>query len=170
MDLTRFAATFRDEGTPLVRTDFTNDAAWRTILVEVTKPVDFEDPDNTDPGDDGYVPFVVAVDDPAFDGVSGPLLGEAIPAEGACGYVLLADARSMSEAVAGGEITLDYVDLSVSDPEEAEVFNSFLGRTFRCVIPEIASIEANLSISNMDFNDFADNTDADGVFRGFHEG
>jgi len=29
------------------------------------------------------------------------------------------------------------------------------------------SVENNLSISNMDFSDFADSADADGVFRGF---
>ena len=33
------------------------------------------------------------------------------------GYVLLADARSMAEATAGGEITVDYVNLTRPDPE-----------------------------------------------------
>ena len=28
-------------------------------------------------------------------------------------------------------------------------------------------VENNLSISNMDFYEFADNADADGIFRGF---
>jgi len=44
-----------------------------------------------------------------------------------------------------------------------------MGRVFRCAIPEIASIEANLSIANMDYHEFADNTDPDGVFRGFRD-
>ncbi len=41
------------------------------------------------------------------------------------------------------------------------------GRSFRAIAAEIQSIEANLSIANMDFRDFADSVDHDGVFRGF---
>ncbi len=51
--------------------------------------------------------------------------------------------------------------------EVPEEFNTFPGRTFRTTIPEIASIEANLAIANMDFFEFADNVQPDGVFRGF---
>lgn len=171
MDLTRFAETFAQGGTPLVRTDFGSDAAWQAVVAEVVKPVDFDDPENSDPGDEGYSPFVVVVDDRAFEGITGSGLGESFAAtDESYGYVLLADGRSMTEALSGGEITLDYVDLSVSDPEDAELFGSFMGRTFRCVTSEVASIECNLSIDNMDFSDFADNTDPDGVFRGFGDG
>jgi hypothetical protein len=36
------------------------------------------------------------------------------------------------------------------------------------VIPaELWSVEINLAIANMDFEEFAENTDADGVLRGF---
>ena len=36
------------------------------------------------------------------------------------------------------------------------------------VVPgQVWSIENNLSIANMDFFEFADRTDPDGVFRGF---
>jgi len=41
------------------------------------------------------------------------------------------------------------------------------GRSFRVVPQEAWSVENNLSISNMDFEEFADSVDADGVFRGF---
>jgi len=43
------------------------------------------------------------------------------------------------------------------------------GRELRCEVGEVASIEVNLSIANMDFDEFADSADADGVFRGFSE-
>lgn len=69
------------------------------------------------------------------------------------GYVLLADQISMA----------DLDDLSV-------LYVSIVGhrhRSFRCSAKEVASIEANLSLANMDFEDFADNVDSDGVFRGF---
>ncbi len=38
---------------------------------------------------------------------------------------------------------------------------------FRAVLDQLASIQTNLSISNMDYVDFARAVDADGVFRGF---
>ena len=34
---------------------------------------------------------------------------------------------------------------------------------------EVALIEANLSIANMDFEEFADSVGPDGVFRGFDD-
>lgn len=39
--------------------------------------------------------------------------------------------------------------------------------TFRALPSTIQSIENNLSIGNMDFQDFANNTDSEGIFRGF---
>jgi hypothetical protein len=167
VDLARIMEVLESDSTPLIRTDFTDAGAWRTVVTEVSRPVDFDHPDNPDPGDDGFAPEITPLDDRTFDGLTAAALGEAFTAGVALGYALLADARAMAEARTGGEITLDYVDLSVTDPEDAELFHSFLGRSFRCAVREIASIDANLSIANMDFDDFAGNTDADGVFRGF---
>lgn len=162
MDTTRFVSAFEAEETPLVRTDFTDDSAWQSVLAAVMTPVDF----GGVPG--GYVPRVVAVDASEFDGATGAGLGESFaPTEEVYGYVLLADSRSMNEAAAAGEVTLGYVDLSVVDAEQAELMDSFLGRTFRCAASAVASAESNLSISNMDFQEFADGVGSDGVFRGF---
>jgi maltoporin len=41
------------------------------------------------------------------------------------------------------------------------------GRTFRVIPHEMWSVQNNLSVANVDFYEFADNIDADGVFRGF---
>jgi hypothetical protein len=41
------------------------------------------------------------------------------------------------------------------------------GEHFRAVPSAVQSIENNLSLANMDWRDFADSVDADGVFRGF---
>lgn len=41
------------------------------------------------------------------------------------------------------------------------------GRTFRALPSEVNGIESNLSIANMDWEDFAESVDDDGVFRGF---
>ena len=67
--------------------------------------------------------------------------------------MLLADTASMNNI---DDITVVYVDL-YDDP----------GRSFRCAASEIAFIESNLSIANMDFEEFADSVDGDGVYRGF---
>jgi hypothetical protein len=45
--------------------------------------------------------------------------------------------------------------------------NEQYGRTMRVIPAELPSIEVNLSLANMDFFDFADSADEDGVFRGF---
>jgi hypothetical protein len=139
-------AMFRDGTTPLVRTDFTDDAAWSRVVAAVTASVDF--------GGE-YIPNVRAVSEREFEGLDAQTLGEAYD-EDFVGYVLLADDKSMDD---GDEITVVYVDLY----EDA-------GRSFRCAVTEIASIESNLSISNMDFEDFAENVDPAGVFRGFPSG
>ena len=41
------------------------------------------------------------------------------------------------------------------------------GRAFRAIPSEVEPIVANLAIANMDFSEFADYADEDGVFRGF---
>jgi hypothetical protein len=162
--LPQIAALFEAEGTPLLRTDFTNDEDWATVVAAVSKPADFGG------GYGDYEPAVAPIDDQTFEGATGATLAEiSTRDELPGGYVLLADARTMAEAAAGTEPTVEYVDLSVTDDEAAELFKSHLGRTFRCTASEVAGIEANLSISNMDFSDYADAVSSDGVFRGFDD-
>ncbi len=43
------------------------------------------------------------------------------------------------------------------------------GRTFRTIPFQVFTIDSNLSIANMDWEDFAVQLDGDGVFRGFGE-
>lgn len=156
------------DATPLIRTDFSNDAAWARIITAISRPVDLNDPHAITHGEADYSPLVAPVDDRRLAGITGAALGEFLATKGQFGgYALLADARSVAETTAGVELTVEYVDLSVATGRDEELFESFMGRTFRCRVAEIASIEANLSIANMDFNDFAANTDPDGVFRGF---
>ncbi|MBB6626066.1 hypothetical protein H5V45_01915 [Nocardioides sp. KIGAM211] len=170
MDLTPLATAFERETLALVRTDRSDDTAWASVLAAMSTPVDIVGAGDLD---DLVAPPSSPIDDPAYDGATGASLAAAIQAAGGepVGYAVLADAPSMGEARAGGEITLAYVDLSCPDPEEAAEFDTFLGRTFRCAVPEIASIEANLAIANMDFHEFADYADErDGTFRGFDSG
>ena len=43
------------------------------------------------------------------------------------------------------------------------------GRTFRLIPEQMPNVRANLCLANMDFEEFADSVDSDGVFRGFLE-
>jgi hypothetical protein len=76
-----------------------------------------------------------------------------LPREDYLGELAVADLRTMQDQ------TVLFVDLNE--------LNGQVGRTFRSVPWEVEPIVANLSISNMDFFEFADRADADGVFRGF---
>ena len=169
MDLDRLAEHFRDEATPLVRSDYTDEAAWATTLAAVTQEVDLgyrdEDDDPEEPPA-GYSPNVPPVQSPLFDGLTAEGLAAAYGQGREPGYVLLADARTMAEARTGADPTVVYVDLSVTEEDAAELGDE-PGRSFRCVASEVASVEVNLSLANLDFADFADAADSrDGVYRG----
>ena len=43
------------------------------------------------------------------------------------------------------------------------------GRTFRVIPTEAWGVQNNLPIANMDFSEFADRVDPDGIFRGFRD-
>lgn len=73
--------------------------------------------------------------------------------EGYLSAVGVADAQTMRDG------TIMFLDLNE--------FNEQVGRTFRAIPREVEPITVNLSLANMDFRDFADSADADGIFRGF---
>jgi hypothetical protein len=74
--------------------------------------------------------------------------------------------RSLNRRRLTGSILLvnlyDYVE-SLEDNGERPQY----GATFRVVPYEMWSVHNNLAISNMDWEEFADNAAGDGVFRGF---
>jgi uncharacterized protein DUF6924 len=128
----------------LVRTDYSDDEAWRTALAAATAVY---------PRDvfDRLGALLLPVESPELAGLTPQQLVE-LPRAGYLGEVAVADAQTMRDQ------TVLYVDLD----EYGEV-----GRMFRSVPTEVEPIVANLSLSNMDFAEFADNADPDGVFRGF---
>lgn len=129
----------RSDQALVIRTDFSDDTAWNSIVTAIRQPAE------------GFYAYVDFVDDPAFRELTVEQL-VALRDDLSKSYTIVADAVTMS----GADHPLLIVDLI----EE-------LGRTFRAVPSAIQSIENNLSIANMDFWEFADNVDADGVFRGF---
>jgi hypothetical protein len=60
--------------------------------------------------------------------------------------------------------------MAISHPEHPLLIINLFDRSaheFRALPAQIQGIENNLSIANMDFEEFADSVDGDGVFRGF---
>lgn len=126
----------------VVRTDFTNDAAWEALCAALRAPVT------------GFYAYLEYLDDRRFDGLSKDALVALVPADAHQPFLAIADAR----AIHGPDPALLVVDLA----EEP-------GRAFRAVPSTLQSIQNNLSICNMDFEDFADEAEATGVFRGFSD-
>lgn len=159
MDLDRVVQLIKDGPMPLIRTDFTSDEAWQRVVDELSRSQDIA-------GDgDLYPPNLEPISDPGFASVTPEALASAWPRENH-GYVILADSRSMHESNSGGDLTVVFVDLSAEEEDEEE-FGWVFGQAFRSVASEVAGIEANLSIANMDFSDYAEDANEDGVFRGF---
>lgn len=125
----------------VLRIDFSDDSAWEALQAAI----------------DGFSWRGAAtyVSDPAFAGATVQTLVEADTAaedDEKVTYLFLADAATMTD----DEHPLLAVDL-YTEP----------GRTFRLPPRWFADVSTNLSIANMDFDEFADVTDESGAFRGF---
>ncbi len=128
---------------PLVlRTDFSDQIAWEKICEAIQEPVD------------SFSAYVEFVTDMAYQDITKEQLLQLIPENYVHSFIILVDHTAISQP----EFPLLIIDLD----EEP-------GREFRAIPSQIQGIENNLSISNMDFAEFADSVDEDGVFRGFPE-
>jgi hypothetical protein len=132
----------------LIRTDFTDDAAWRTVAAAAMAPGVGDESD--------FAAILTCVNTPENDGLSIAdlleMIGDRPPY-----YVFIADATTMADP----EHPILAVDTG------AEEFGHSRGQTVRVIPCQMWSIENNLSISNMDFEDFVDGAGPDGVYRGF---
>ena len=123
----------------LVRTDFSDDEGWELVADEAQR-------ENAD----GFCAFVEPVSDPAFEGADWQTVRAAVPSSEAA-VVFVVDAQTLRSS--------DHAIL---------VVDRLRGRPpFRCIPPELWSIDNNLNIANMDWEEFAGALDESGVFRGF---
>jgi hypothetical protein len=146
--------TLPNMGALLVRTDFTDDDAWDQVRGEATREY----------GPDGFRAHVEPVSDPQWADATWDSVKAAAPVddEGSC-VLFIAD----SITFASPEHPILVVDLDDKILSVAE-FPEIADRApFRCVPSELWGVENNLSISNMDWEEFADAVGDDGVFRGF---
>lgn len=125
----------------VLRTSFSNPAAWVAIRAEIEARVGGE-----------FVAYVTFVDDPAYANLTKQDVLSLVRSRSNDAFIVVADEVAMSAA----DHPLLIIDLG-SQP----------GNEFRAVPSTVQSIENKLSISNMDFEEFAESVDRDGVFRGF---
>lgn len=139
----------------LIRTDFTDDGLWRETALSAMapQPSDFDD-------DTEFQAGLTCIDHPENDGLTVPTLLELI-GSGPPHYVFLAD----HETIVNPEHPIVAVDTSPA--EWSEDTDLVRGQTIRIIPEQMWSIENNLSISNMGFDDFVRGTQPDGVYRGF---
>ena len=125
----------------MLRTDFSDEACWRSICAEVLAETT-----------DGFRAYVDVVEDRALDGFRTDDVLATVGDDYRWGYLVVGDRLTMTQAE-HPFLVLDLLDER--------------GRSFRALPREIQAIENNLSIANMDFSEFADSAGSDGVFRGF---
>lgn len=131
----------KSDNSLLLRTDFSDNKAWSSLCAAVQVP-----------SDEGFLARLDCVSDRAYDGLTVEQLVALAPKGGDHTFAFVADRVALTSP----EQPVLVVDL-----------NDEPGRTFRVVPRELWGVENNLSIANMDYCEFADSTDADGVFRGF---
>jgi hypothetical protein len=127
------------EDTPLVRTDFSSPSAWHDVVDAVQRV-----------WEDGFRAHVSIVDDPAYDGWTAERF-MALPRTKHHPILLVADTTTMTHP----ERLVLCLDLVSGQ------------KPFRVILPQLWSVENNLSLANLDYADFVESTDGQGVYRGF---
>lgn len=125
----------------LLRTNFSEHAGWTALCEAIRRP-----------SEDGFTASIDGVSDPDYDALTIEQLVVLCPKGGDRRFAFIADTSTFTDS----ERPILVVDL-----------NDEPGRTFRVIPSEIWGVENNLSIANMDFREFAESVDPDGVFRGF---
>jgi hypothetical protein len=126
----------------VIRTDFSNQEAWEAIGAAILQLTE-----------EGFGAQVEFVDDVAYRGATQEQLLSLVPeGEERPFFLMIVDAVT----VRSPKHPVLVVDLW-REP----------GREFRAVPAAVQAIENNLSIANINFAEFADAVDEDGIFRGF---
>lgn len=128
------------ENALVIRSDFSNDSAWVALCEEIQKPV----------GE--FRAYVEIINDRKFHNVSAGQIGSLVKDLTNHSFLFLADTTTFASV----EHPILVIDLSAEPPKMLRVIPS-----------EVWGIENNLSIANMDFDEFSEGADDDGVFRGF---
>jgi hypothetical protein len=127
----------------VLRSEFADAAGWTELCRLIEAPYE-----------DGFRAYVAFINDPLL---AGKTLDELMAIVGRGPY------RSFFFVADRDAITNPEHPILVVDVHEKP------GRAFRVIPRHAWSVENNLTLANMEFSDFADNADPDGVFRGFRD-
>ncbi|MFC4084123.1 DUF6924 domain-containing protein [Amycolatopsis samaneae] len=136
------------DGALVIRTDFTHPRAWEE-LSDLLRGLTSE----------GLLTEVRVVDDSRYEGMTTQQLLTLVPDGGEYAYLAVADGLTTASAEKRPQ-DRSVLIVDLDDEEEP-------GSTFRALVSELASIDANLSLANLDFAEYADAVGEDGVYRGF---
>jgi hypothetical protein len=128
----------------VIRTDFSDQRIWETVRTAIAKPEE-----------NNYMYGPEFWDRRTYENVSVEGILSQLPKAIHDRFVAVVDHTTITSA----EMPILLVDLNKS--------NTRYGQTFRAIPSKLPSIEVNLSLANMDFFEFANSADGDGVFRGF---
>jgi hypothetical protein len=147
----------------VIRACFADDSTWERIKKQVAAP-------QRDPlSGMEFTANVRFVDDPSFANLTSHDIVRSLPADYPGYLVVVVDAQSNQ----GNDHSLLVVGFSPQgdDPKDFERKPNQTPsediKSFRAIPSTIQSIENNLSIANMDFEDFRNAVSQDGIFRGF---
>ncbi|MBA4023900.1 MAG: hypothetical protein C0482_16195 [Gordonia sp.] len=130
----------------LIRVDFDDFEAWNEVARAAIAPDPVE----------GFTADLVAVNNPVYRDVTVARLLEMI-GEPPPFYVFAADHQTLTHS------EHPILAISIGGPQYPDEH----GQTVRVLPAAMASIENNLSLGNMDFIEFVEAADADGIYRGF---
>jgi hypothetical protein len=134
------------DDTLLIRTDFSDHAAWQALHTAIRTP-----------NEDGFLAYVHIVDDPTYSDLTTEQVVSLAPARGF--LMIVADKTALTAPKIPLLAVLPYEE----DDDETEQDQGEL----RVIAEKLWSIQNNISLGNMDWEEFVDAADDDGVFRGF---
>ncbi|MFD8636297.1 DUF6924 domain-containing protein [Streptomyces sp. NPDC059533] len=147
----------------IVRTDYGDEAAWRRVTEELGRPWGLD-------GD--FEARVHLADDPSWAGATPEQVLAAVGRDEELSVVFVADRTTMTSP----HRTLLALHVRAEDEDEhldpeyyGQLVDSPPAREFRTTPAGVHDVHANLSLANMDFEDYAEaaGEDPEGVFRGF---
>lgn len=125
----------------VVRTYFDNDKDWNKLSKKLTDSYEM-----------GFTAHIELFNDERFENASVQDIIEKSKPNYKHSFIFVADSLTF----ANPENSVLCIDLY-----------DYIGKSFRVIPSELWGVENNLSIANMDFYEFHDGCDSDGVFRGF---
>ncbi|MFG2951381.1 DUF6924 domain-containing protein [Streptomyces adustus] len=143
----------------IVRTDYDDEAGWRAVAAEVSKAC------GTDSEPEALVHLV---DDPEWAGAAPDAVRAAVSRDVELGVVFVADGATMRSAHhALLALDLDIEDEDLDPMYYQELIDSPPAREFRTTPAAVYDVHANLSLANVDFDEFAEAAlaDPEGVLR-----